>query len=350
MASKYPQIARTKTFGYSNNGQPLWALEISDHPDQREMEPRIRLTGTIHGDEYISGEMLIKFISYLLENYDANQEVKNLIDNSFIAFIPVLNPDGYTLNTRYNANGVDLNRNFSVSWQESSAHGTAPFSEKESKAFRDYSLETNFHLSATFHSGAVIVNLPFDYGAETDGVLPQEYDLVEFLGKTYTTSGSFLYNKDLLNLPEVELGFINGGDWYTADGSLQDWSYLETGCLDLTIEISTDNPQTEQGVEEIFVYNKNSLLGYIASAQRGIFGQITDAADNIALQNVYVFIENGDLITNTDVSGYFHKILLPGKYNLIFSLSGYEEYRTSIELNESAPSLQRNFCLSKEVD
>lgn len=63
-------------------------------------------------------------------------------------FIPNLNPHGYINNVRYNANGVDLNRNFDAYWEDFESEGgswgtkgSAPFSEPEARMVRDKVLE-----------------------------------------------------------------------------------------------------------------------------------------------------------------------------------------------------------------
>ena len=35
---------------------------------------------------------------YLLENYDSNESIKQIIDNSELYFVPCVNPDGYIYN------------------------------------------------------------------------------------------------------------------------------------------------------------------------------------------------------------------------------------------------------------
>lgn len=68
------------------------------------------IIGGIHGVEPQSKEICDLYIS----------EIKNkpFPKDCFLVLIPCINPDGIEANTRGNANGVDLNRNFpSTSWQ-----------------------------------------------------------------------------------------------------------------------------------------------------------------------------------------------------------------------------------------
>lgn len=271
----YPGITSIETVGYSVSGREIRALIISDNPGTLEGEPGVRLTGGIHGNEKIGMEILLRLISYLTSNYGSDTTVTEIVNSRYICIIPVLNPDGLASNSRYNSNGVDLNRNFDDAYNNWAASGTtngsAAFSEAESKAIRDYSLTKDFAVSITYHAGSVLVNLPFDFGRESDGVYPAQYDLVKAYAKTYTRAGSFLSNPDLYVDPYMDEGTINGGDWYVITGSLQDWSYTVTKCLDLTIEVADSSPGTEDEVQQVFLYNRDSILAYIGRAGEGTF-------------------------------------------------------------------------------
>ncbi len=323
VSSAYPAITKLETVGTGVSGRSIYSLIISDNPGALEVdEPRVRLTGSIHGNEYISGEILIKYIEYLTTNYNEDTSLTDLVNSRYIVIIPALNPDGLGASTRYNENGIDLNRNFSWAFAAGGSHGSAPFSEPESRAFRDYSLSRVFHLSATFHSGAVVVNMPFDYGKESEGVFPVENDLVKFMGKeVYSTSGDFLLTPNLMTGTYTDSGTINGGDWYVAYGTLQDWSYREAGCLDLTVEVARSSPLDSAGIEEYFGYNRESITAYINAAGTGVYGVVTDGTDPVAGAGVWV--DDGDLVTYTDSNGYYYKILKPGSYTLKVSKDGY---------------------------
>jgi len=338
----YPDITRVVRIGDSVSGREIKAIIISGDPVEPGSKPRIRLTGGIHGSEIISAEIMVYFIRYLVENYDADDadnEITALIDSRYIAIIPVLNPDGLAVAGRRNDNGVDLNRNFSVEWAPGSTHGDEPFSEPETQAFREYSLEENFHLSLTFHSGAVLVNIPFDYGKEIDEVVPAENKLVREFAFAYSKAGTFLDNPDLFDPWRLEYGIINGGSWYVITGSLQDWSYLETGCLDLTVEVAKRSPRTIEGVEQVFAYNRDSIIAYIKKGGQGVYGRVLNSSGiGVDSAQVRVTHKNGgvyqeDIIVCTDAEGFFHRILLPGIYTIVFQKDGSSATRPDITVD-----------------
>ena len=83
-----------KTF----EGRPIQWLRISNNPDQTQAKPRVLYTALHHAREPMSLSQLIYYIWYLLEHYDSDSEIKNLIDNTELYFIPCINPDGYVYN------------------------------------------------------------------------------------------------------------------------------------------------------------------------------------------------------------------------------------------------------------
>ncbi|MDD5711051.1 MAG: M14 family metallopeptidase [Candidatus Colwellbacteria bacterium] len=117
--------------------------------------------GGIHGGyEWNTALVAYELMDYLEEHPDAVPE------NERVTVIPVLNPDGLnktvgtagrfteaevpsaadaTVSGRFNANDVDLNRNFDCDWKtvgtwqnRTVSGGNEPFSEPESLAVRDY--------------------------------------------------------------------------------------------------------------------------------------------------------------------------------------------------------------------
>ncbi len=348
-ANDYPSIVSVKTLGYSVSGRAIRCIIISDNPDSFENEPCVRLTGGIHGNEPVGVELVLRYAQYLTENYAADSTVKGLVDSRYIVIVPVLNPDGYVSGTRYNANYVDLNRNFDSDYYvPGGIYGSAAFSEPESRAIRDMISDRVIHSSITFHSGEVIVNLPFDYGRGSMGVLPGENDFVKYMGKAYSMAGTSPYifkeNPDLYDSAYVEDGVINGGDWYVITGSLQDWSYLEYGCLDITVEVALSDPEDEAGLAEVFSYNRDGITAYIEHSGYGVYGRVTDSGGN-PVSGVEVYVSGGDLITKTDLQGYYFKILDGGDYTLNFVKTGYTSVSETVTVTTGG-SIERNVTMN----
>jgi hypothetical protein len=107
----YPEICRLYTLGQSVEGRELWAMLISDNPNDEEDEPEFKYVSTMHGNETLGTEMCLYFIDLLLTEYGTDERITSLVDSTAIWIVPLMNPDGFESSTRANANGFDLNRN-----------------------------------------------------------------------------------------------------------------------------------------------------------------------------------------------------------------------------------------------
>jgi protein MpaA len=88
----------------------------------------ILILGAIHGDEPLAGELVERMASYLKAHPEARA-------GRTIVLIPHANPDGLAAGTRWNARGVDVNRNFPTrNFTPDYRHGSEPLSEPESGA------------------------------------------------------------------------------------------------------------------------------------------------------------------------------------------------------------------------
>jgi predicted deacylase len=132
---------RWASIGQSVRGQDLSIAIIGD-----EMGSALVIVGSIQGDQINTRDMTKSLIDY----FDQNPQL--VPGGVVLYFIPSLNPDGNASNSRFNANGVDLNRNWDTSdWRskavvpgypngKSGAGGSSPFSEPETRALRDFLL------------------------------------------------------------------------------------------------------------------------------------------------------------------------------------------------------------------
>ena len=194
MFAQYPTLITQKvSIGTTVEGRPIYMVKISDNPTVNENEPQALYTGLHHAREPESMEQMIFFMFYLLENYGTDPEATYLVNNRELYFIPVLNPDGYQYNysqypggggmwrkNRFNSGGgnygIDLNRNYgpysywnssyggsSIYPSDDTYRGTAPFSELETAAIRDFYATKNISCTLNYHTYGNYLIYP--YGA-----------------------------------------------------------------------------------------------------------------------------------------------------------------------------------------
>ena len=195
MKIKYPnlvtakaQIDTTKT----REGRTIWFVKLSDNPNVNEAtEPQGMFSAIHHAREPVGMHQLIFFMWYLLENYSSNAEIKLLMDNSELFFVPCLNPDGYIFNQTENPNGggmwrknrrvngngsigVDLNRNYGFKWgyddfgsspdsDDETYRGDTAFSEPETRAMKSFCEKHTFKNALNYHTYSNLLIHPWGF-------------------------------------------------------------------------------------------------------------------------------------------------------------------------------------------
>lgn len=307
--TNFPAIARDFQWGTSVQGRALWGLVISDNVDASEAEPEVRLSSSMHGDEVTGMIMLLNFAHYLTENYGVpgREDVTNLVDNYEIHLMPMHNPDGTAASQRYNANGVDLNRNFPE------PAGTDPIQETENLAFMSYAHSHHFVMSSNYHGGALVVNYPWDY---TYTLAPDDAALIK-RSLEYSTYNLPMYNG------AFDQGITNGAAWYIVDGSLQDWSYDQTDGVDVTIEVSNTKWPAASLLVGFWNDNRESLMHFVKSARYGVNGVVTGSDTGQPLDATVTVTGNSKAVHTDPSHGDYYKMLDTGTYQLTFSAYGY---------------------------
>lgn len=147
LEQEYQGLVKTSVIGTSHDRRDIIMLKVGSG------SKNIIVTAGVHGRESINPVVLMKMAEFYC------QENKKALNRYSIYFIPLLNPDGYMIALRgyniiknealritakakkipyqewkYNARGVDINRNFPSYFWRSKQEGDKPASENETKA------------------------------------------------------------------------------------------------------------------------------------------------------------------------------------------------------------------------
>lgn len=338
-ATDYPMLCRKLSLGKTVQNRELWALKITTNPDIAQDKPKFRYLATIHGDEPVGTEMCLYFIDLLLKGYGSNDtRIVNLVSNVELWIVPLVNPDGRESSPpqRYNANGYDLNRSFpegsSVNLGNSlygpgiNTSGLQP----EVRAIVAWTTNHSFSMGANFHTGALLVNYPYD-NENLGSVFSPSPDEALFaaMSRSYASNNPPMWANN--SSPFVN-GVVNGAEWYAVSGGLQDWSYRYASSLDTTIELSDNQWWPDPPASELPMYwseNRESMLAYLDWVLRGVRGVIRDAQTGQPVNGAVRTEGFHHLVFSDAAVGDYHRVLLPGTYTLWFYAPGYVPQRVT---------------------
>jgi hypothetical protein len=328
MASAHTAICRLDTIGLTEEGRRLLVMRITDHPNEQEDEPEVFYTSTMHGDETAGYVLMLRLIDTLISSYGESTRLTRLVNELDIYINPNANPDAtyaggnHTLSgaTRYNANGVDLNRNFPD--PETGPHPDGHPWQAETQAMMHFAAGRHIVLSANFHGGAEVANYPWDTWERRH---PDDL-WFRYLSASYAQSAQ-------QNSPPgyftgiTSSGIINGYDWYPLYGGRQDYMNYFHQAREVTLEISDDKMPAGSRLRDLWTYNREALLLYMEEALHGIRGTVTNSSGDPLSAMVEVINhdteQDSSMVFADPAVGNYHRMIEPGTYNLIFSAPGF---------------------------
>ena len=237
--------SRKEVIGTSVEGKDIIAYHYGTGSKE------LLFVGGIHGGySWNTAAVAYGLIDYIEDNEgDISKDIQ-------VTVIPVLNPDGLSkvapdyesgvsaaevsatpakkVAARFNANNVDLNRNFDCEWQSNAkwqnkdvSGGTQAFSEPEARALRDYVGSANPQAVVAWYSAAGGV-----YSSNCrSGVLPETSKLTELYAKA---SGYTAYEEF---------------DYYATTGDLVNWLAKE-GIPGISVLLTThDSPEIDKNMK-----------------------------------------------------------------------------------------------------
>ncbi len=331
-ATAYPNICKLDTIGFSVNGRPILVVRISDNVNTDEDEPEFFYTGQMHGDEIVDYIMFLHLIDYMLTNYGTDAQITNLINNVDIYINPLSNPDGTydggdnTISgaIRTNTNNVDLNRDYPDPLGGNlNPSGWAT----ETLGMINFATERNFVVSANTHSGAEVVNYPWDIWTTAENAHADDnwwrYVSLEYAQLAQSLGSSINYMTDV-----TSNGITEGKDWYEAQGSRQDYMNYYQNCREVTLELSSTKLLNAAVLPNYWNYNRQAMLNYINQVLYGVRGIVTSSCDGTPIEAKVEIVSHdhdNSFVYSSLPIGNYHRPIYAGTYDLIFSAPNYND-------------------------
>ncbi|WP_100374083.1 M14 family zinc carboxypeptidase [Bacillus sp. FJAT-45037] len=193
IAAKYPDLVSYKVIGKSEYGRDIFAVSVGKGPSN------ILITGSHHAREWMTTNLSMHMIDQYAKAYQTNSNfgpyrTRNILNDSTIWFVPMLNPDGVELQQRglsalpssqhtsllvmndgspnfkrwkANGKGVDLNRQYDANWANIRGNpgrpyyqnykGPAPHSSREVQALVNFTHQIDPEMAINYHSSGEVL-------------------------------------------------------------------------------------------------------------------------------------------------------------------------------------------------
>lgn len=259
LSNTYQSIMKKNLLGYgsSSTGKPDKSLPIYEYvispPETPQLSqggtsteldpaPLILLTTGVHGNEKSAVYSCYEFIRQMLEG----NKLDALLANFQFKIIPIVNPGGYSANSRNNLNGVNINRNFNYEWDAftSGEKGEQPLSEPESQIVSRW-LEENKHAVAYIDHHNFIRSYPGRDRRMTSYHLTPNDELscmYSSLMRLLSLKWNKKYLQDYNPAGDIAYGFSLNDFYHNCPGVINDAYYLHKINLSVTPEAASEDP------------------------------------------------------------------------------------------------------------
>lgn len=204
IVKRYPFVTAAR-IGSSVLGRPIWRLRIGESPRQ------VAYNASHHANEWITSPVVLRYAEQLAKSYIYGENIggisaQEILGQTSIDFIPLVNPDGVDLVTglikpgsqiyqdaqnlasnypnipfpsgwKANISGVDLNLNYPASWETArdikfaqgftrpgprDYVGPFPLSEPESRAMANSTNQNGYQLTLSYHTQGKVIFWKYD--------------------------------------------------------------------------------------------------------------------------------------------------------------------------------------------
>lgn len=341
LAALNPAIATRFTVGTSLEGRPMWGMRIQG-PNAASNRSLVIICNQ-HAREWVSPAVGMWVMDRLITLYGTDTQATNLVNSVNWYILPSVNPDGYQYtistdrlwrkNRRNNGNGtfgVDINRNWSVGWSapeggnstvgsDETYRGTAPFSEPETVALRDWMATVpNKGGFMDLHSYSQLVLAPWGYTV----ALPPRQAEFDYITPEMTAAVTNTFGVQYVGGPTATTIYIAAGtssDW--AFGTHNIYGYgmelRDTGANGFTLPASQIIPNATEVFNGLAVFANYLTINFKVKVPTPPTALSATASTNIAVSavsfnNSTVASGGANLFYRVGTSGPFSSVPLTG--------------------------------------
>ena len=216
------QVNERRVIAVTSQARPI----VARHFGAPDAPVQVVVIGQMHGNE-TGGRAVVR-----------NLETRPVPDGVGLWLITSLNPDGYRADTRANARGVDLNRNFPASWTSSRtgsglSSGGRPASESETRGIMRFLTAEKPTAVLSFH---------------------QAYDVVDITHRRSRAAG-----RHLARWMGEQARIVGCGG--PCHGTMTEWIDRTLGAVALTVELDASVSSREADVSAEAVLRLARWLG-----------------------------------------------------------------------------------------
>ena len=339
----YPSLCKLYDL-QSRNGAPMthdgfriYALRISNAPDQDQDKPNLVLSANTHANELAVIDVPIYAAEKLLQGYGIDPQLTQLVDDNQIWILPNLNPDGleYTWNfnhlwrknRRDNGNGsigVDMNRNYPFYWSQcgsssntssSTYHGTGPASEPEIQALLMFAEAEGFERLLDFHCTGPDVRHPYN-------------NLVQSAIPAMVRS----------TMDPIHSAIASAMSYPTAGtcccGTLMEWHFSTKGTMSFLVEFATCTHPYAQTAQEL-ISTWPGVLEHLTTPVP-MTGHVTSSSGGAPLQASITVagheFQHGQTVMSGGRFGRYHLWGGPGTFDVTFTADGHLPQTVQVNL------------------
>lgn len=141
-------------------------------------------------------------------------------------------------------------------------------------------------------------------------------------------------------------GIVNRAKWKPVSGSMNDFSYLHTNCLELSIFLGCDKFPHESELAREWEKNREAMLIFMEQVHRGIRGIVKDQQGN-AIANATVSVEGINHDVTTAPTGDYWRLLNPGEYRVTVRAEGFSPVTKMCVVGYQSGATACSFNLAK---